>query len=263
VTIHQPSHTIFESFDKLLLLKKGGEIAYHGPIGEHGNKVVNFFSSIRPNLYQLKDPSQNPADHILDIVSGRLEAKKQASGGTKAKDPRKKGKTNLVKAFRKSAEAQIVLRRIEDAKERYVGENARELVRNQTTTRLSLFSMCHHTLENRSAPLALPGHHIGFWRELRLVTNRQLISLWRNPSYSAMRIFWTIFGGVLVSTIFLDLQLDLNGAIFRIAAIFFSVYVAVAPMQAVVVPLMQDRAVFYRYDTKSLKQRHKSLKQPL
>ncbi|KAK9342704.1 hypothetical protein V1522DRAFT_454590 [Lipomyces starkeyi] len=32
-TIHQPSATLFEQFDKLLLLKKGGKALYFGDIG--------------------------------------------------------------------------------------------------------------------------------------------------------------------------------------------------------------------------------------
>ncbi|KAL8871421.1 MAG: hypothetical protein Q9198_007424, partial [Flavoplaca austrocitrina] len=34
VTIHQPSSVLFEHFDELLLLKSGGRIVYHGPLGK-------------------------------------------------------------------------------------------------------------------------------------------------------------------------------------------------------------------------------------
>jgi len=33
-TIHQPSIDIFEAFDDLLLMKSGGFITYHGPLGQ-------------------------------------------------------------------------------------------------------------------------------------------------------------------------------------------------------------------------------------
>ena len=38
----------------------------------------------------------------------------------------------------------------------------------------------------------------------------------------------------------------LNGAVFSVGAIFFLVFVLVIPMQAAVVPLVEDRAVLYR-----------------
>ena len=43
-TIHQPSIDIFEAFDELLLLKRGGETIYCGPLGEHSSKLVHYFS---------------------------------------------------------------------------------------------------------------------------------------------------------------------------------------------------------------------------
>jgi ABC-type multidrug transport system permease subunit len=39
---------------------------------------------------------------------------------------------------------------------------------------------------------------------------------------------------------------DITGAVFSIGAIFFLVFVLVIPMQAAVVPLVEDRAVLYR-----------------
>lgn len=43
-TIHQPSIDIFEAFDELLLLKRGGETIYCGPLGEHSVKLISYFS---------------------------------------------------------------------------------------------------------------------------------------------------------------------------------------------------------------------------
>ena len=43
-TIHQPSIDIFEAFDELLLLKRGGETIYCGPLGDHSSELVHYFS---------------------------------------------------------------------------------------------------------------------------------------------------------------------------------------------------------------------------
>ena len=46
-TIHQPSIDIFEAFDDLLLMKVGGHIIYHGPLGTKSVKLVEYFE-VRP-----------------------------------------------------------------------------------------------------------------------------------------------------------------------------------------------------------------------
>uniref|UniRef100_A0A453E9V3 ABC transporter domain-containing protein n=1 Tax=Aegilops tauschii subsp. strangulata TaxID=200361 RepID=A0A453E9V3_AEGTS len=42
-TIHQPSIDIFESFDELLFMKRGGQLIYAGPLGPKSRNLVEFF----------------------------------------------------------------------------------------------------------------------------------------------------------------------------------------------------------------------------
>nr|CAB3477574.1 unnamed protein product [Digitaria exilis] len=42
-TIHQPSIDIFEAFDELFLMKRGGEEIYVGPLGHHSSELINYF----------------------------------------------------------------------------------------------------------------------------------------------------------------------------------------------------------------------------
>ena len=44
-TIHQPSYPIFSGFDSLLLLKRGGQTVYFGPLGEKCSNLINFFET--------------------------------------------------------------------------------------------------------------------------------------------------------------------------------------------------------------------------
>ena len=68
VTIHQPSAQLFAQFDTLLLLAKGGKTVYFGDIGENGAAVKSYFSR-----YGAACPAEaNPAEHIIDVVSGHL-----------------------------------------------------------------------------------------------------------------------------------------------------------------------------------------------
>lgn len=43
-TIHQPSIDIFEAFDELLLLKRGGELIFNGQLGYKSKHLVHYFS---------------------------------------------------------------------------------------------------------------------------------------------------------------------------------------------------------------------------
>jgi ABC-type multidrug transport system ATPase subunit len=45
-TIHQPSIDIFEAFDELLLMKRGGQVIYSGTLGRNSRKIIEYFEVI-------------------------------------------------------------------------------------------------------------------------------------------------------------------------------------------------------------------------
>ena len=49
-TIHQPSIDIFEAFDELLLLKRGGELIFNGQLGNKSKHLVKYFSVSRQHF---------------------------------------------------------------------------------------------------------------------------------------------------------------------------------------------------------------------
>ncbi|KAM0513439.1 hypothetical protein ACHAPE_007903 [Trichoderma viride] len=68
VTIHQPSAQLFAQFDTLLLLAKGGKTVYFGEIGDQAKVVKEYFAR-----YDAACPTEvNPAEHMIDVVSGQL-----------------------------------------------------------------------------------------------------------------------------------------------------------------------------------------------
>ncbi|XP_027349415.1 ABC transporter G family member 39-like isoform X6 [Abrus precatorius] len=71
-TIHQPSIDIFEAFDELLLMKRGGQVIYAGPLGRHSHKLIEYFEAV-PRVPKIKD-GYNPATWMLEISSPSIEA---------------------------------------------------------------------------------------------------------------------------------------------------------------------------------------------
>ncbi|EFA85848.1 ABC transporter G family protein [Heterostelium album PN500] len=61
-----PSSTIFEKFDSLLLLQKGGKTIYFGPLGHHSEDVLRYISQFNMEI----KPHYNPADFVLEIADG-------------------------------------------------------------------------------------------------------------------------------------------------------------------------------------------------
>ncbi|CAK0784035.1 hypothetical protein CVIRNUC_007238 [Coccomyxa viridis] len=72
-TIHQPSIDIFEAFDELLLLKRGGRTIYCGPTGHESQQLVAYFAS-KKGVEALPEGT-NPASWMLEVTSLGSEAK--------------------------------------------------------------------------------------------------------------------------------------------------------------------------------------------
>ncbi|CAA2949075.1 ABC transporter G family member 36-like [Olea europaea subsp. europaea] len=72
-TIHQPSIDIFEAFDELLLMKRGGQVIYAGPLGQHSQKIIEYFEAI-PGVPRIKE-KYNPATWMLEVSSVATEAR--------------------------------------------------------------------------------------------------------------------------------------------------------------------------------------------
>ncbi|CAO2165489.1 unnamed protein product [Urochloa humidicola] len=66
-TIHQPSIDIFEAFDELFLMKRGGEEIYVGPLGHNSSELIKYFEGIQ-GVKKIKD-GYNPATWMLEVTT--------------------------------------------------------------------------------------------------------------------------------------------------------------------------------------------------
>lgn len=110
-TIHQPSAILFQEFDRLLFLQRGGQTVYFGPVGENSNILVSYFER---NGGPPCPPDANPAEWMLEVIGA-------APGATTDK--------NWFEVWNNSPEKAEVKRELE--------EMSRELIkkeRSSTTT---------------------------------------------------------------------------------------------------------------------------------
>ncbi|XP_076929681.1 pleiotropic drug resistance protein 1-like [Bidens hawaiensis] len=70
-TIHQPSIDIFEAFDELFLMKRGGQEIYVGPIGRNSCELIKYFEDI-DGVAKIKD-GYNPATWMLEVTTSSQE----------------------------------------------------------------------------------------------------------------------------------------------------------------------------------------------
>ncbi|KAK1929166.1 ABC transporter G family member 31 [Phytophthora citrophthora] len=65
-TIHQPSTEVFNLFDSLLLLRRGGRMVFFGELGEDSKNLINYFESFE-DVTPIKT-CYNPATWMLECI---------------------------------------------------------------------------------------------------------------------------------------------------------------------------------------------------
>ncbi|KAK4622564.1 ABC multidrug transporter I [Fulvia fulva] len=70
-TIHQPNASLFENFDRLLLLQRGGETVYFGDIGKDACVLIDYFRKYGAHC----PPDANPAEWMLDAIGAGQAAR--------------------------------------------------------------------------------------------------------------------------------------------------------------------------------------------
>ncbi|ONK59464.1 uncharacterized protein A4U43_C08F6690 [Asparagus officinalis] len=205
-TIHQPSIDIFEAFDELFLMKRGGEEIYVGPLGRNSCHLIKYFEDIE-GVRKIKD-GYNPATWMLEVTS--------------------------------------------QAQEELIGVNFTELYRNS-----DLYRRNKALISELSSPppgskdLYFPTKYSqSFFTQCAACLWKQHKSYWRNPSYTATRIFFTTVIAFIFGTIFWKLgkkvktQQDLFNSLGSMyAAVLF---IGIQNGQTVQPIVDVERTVFYR-----------------
>ncbi|CAH7685993.1 ABC-2 type transporter-domain-containing protein [Phakopsora pachyrhizi] len=178
-TIHQPNALLFEHFDRLLLLKKGGRCVYFGGIGQDSHILRGYFE----RNGALCPDNANPAEFMLEAIGGGTSS---PMGGDK----------DWADRWLESPEH---------------GENCREIERlNEESARL----FANDGDDSGELQYATP-----FMYQLKTVVNRTNLSFYRNSNYEFTRLFNHVSIALLVGLTFLNFgnsSVELQQRIFTI-----------------------------------------------
>ena len=161
-TIHQPSGELFNQFDRLLLLQKGGKMVYFGDLGPNSTTLISYFeqrSGVKCG------ENANPAEYILDVIG---------AGATATTDK------DWARLFRESElYAQL--------SHEVAGFEGR---RNQQTSDPAHDSRLHREY---AQPVSV---------QLAVTVWRAFQSYWRNPVYIISKLGLNLFAGCFVGSSF-------------------------------------------------------------
>jgi ATP-binding cassette subfamily G (WHITE) protein 2 (PDR) len=149
-TIHQPSAMLFQRFDRLLFLAKGGRTVYYGDVGANSKILVDYF--VR-NGGPACPPSANPAEWMLEVIGAA---------------PGSHTDIDWHQVWRNSAEYAEVQRHLAELKSER--GQAEALHRTQSA-------------QKREDKAAYREFAAPFTQQLAATTTRVFQQYWRTPSY--------------------------------------------------------------------------------
>ncbi|KAK8169282.1 ABC-2 type transporter-domain-containing protein [Phyllosticta citrichinensis] len=195
-TIHQPSAVLFQRFDRLLFLAKGGRTVYFGDIGENSHVLTSYFE--RNGAHPC--PSEaNPAEWMLEVVG--------AAPGTHTD-------IDWHDTWRNSPEYTGVKNELKEMREQLPQVTQPSATDDQTSYR------------EFAAPLT-----VQIWE----VTKRVFEQYWRTPSYIYSKLVLVMFSGLFIGFSFFKARNTTQGlqnqmfAIFMVFTIFGNLVQQIMP----------------------------------
>ncbi|KAF2198452.1 putative multidrug resistance ABC transporter [Delitschia confertaspora ATCC 74209] len=164
-TIHQPSAMLFQRFDRLLFLQKGGRTVYYGDIGENSSTLVDYF--VR-NGGPPCPPAANPAEWMLEVIGAA---------------PGSRTDVDWFKVWRNSPEYAAVQQHLEDLKH----ERSQETALQRTLS-----------AQKREDKASYREFAAPFWDQLKAVQIRVFQQYWRTPSYIYSKTALCVMSGLFI-----------------------------------------------------------------
>ncbi|GAB1215708.1 hypothetical protein ATERTT37_004902 [Aspergillus terreus] len=208
-TIHQPNSALFENFDRLLLLQRGGECVYFGDIGPDSSVLLDYFRRNGADC----PPDANPAEWMLDAIG--------------AGQTRQIGERDWGEIWRTSPELEKVKKEIVELKA------SRAQAVQETSSQ-------HASQKEYATPL---------WHQIKTVFHRTNIVFWRSRRYGFTRCFTHFAIAFITGLAFLQLDNSRASLQYRVFVIFNVTVIPIIIIQQVEPRYEMSRRVFYREST--------------
>ena len=173
-TIHQPSVFIFNSFESLLLLRRGGQTVFYGDLGEDSAKLIAYFEGA-PGVPPCA--RQNPATWMLEQIGA-------GTGGS--------GSTlDFHEYYKKSVLCAENTLKVDTvcAPAPPMG-TSQELVEGEGQG------------QEQMTEAQVDDSRPGYGTQFRLLLTRNFIAYWRNPDYNLVRMMISIIVAMLFASAF-------------------------------------------------------------
>lgn len=210
-TIHQPSATLFEQFDRLLLLKKGGQTVYFGDVGENSSTLLQYFER---NGARKCDKKENPAEYILEAIG---------AGATANVD--------------------------EDWHE--VWRNSPEHAANEKKVTQMITDLSAKSDDGSSKNQKLSKYATAYLYQFKYVYLRQAVTFWRDLDYLMSKLMLLTVGGLYVGFTFFNVGDSYTGLQNALFASFISIVISAPAMNQIQARALAARELFEVRESKS------------
>eukprot|EP01104_Vermistella_antarctica_P018239 TRINITY_DN6684_c0_g1_i1.p1 TRINITY_DN6684_c0_g1~~TRINITY_DN6684_c0_g1_i1.p1 ORF type:complete len:692 (+),score=176.21 TRINITY_DN6684_c0_g1_i1:91-2166(+) len=233
-TIHQPRSTIFDLFDRLMILSQG-RCVYFGPARD----AVAYFSGLNIECPRFN----NPADFFIDVVNASKDARAVLPGGDgddveETAVPARDNYTaivsnmDLAETFANSECARSLSTSIASVMNDHAAS-----IGDDSPTEESL-----HSAFQRTGSRFARAWPVQFW----YLAARALRNISRNPLVTYVQLIQTVFMGVLAGSIYWQLGLGQTSVQNRIGVLFFGLTNQAFSQMSSLALFMNERLLFKR-----------------
>ena len=166
-TIHQPSSQVFDMFDDLLLLKKGGEVVFYGETGVCSSNLISYFEGLGATPMNV---GENPATWMLNVLGEHISVK-----GANGEDD----DLNFATAWKESSNCIDVAKRLTEITE--TKDEEMEIKFDSTFA-------------------------VGRFKRDNLMGNRLVKIYWRSPAYNLARMALSVVIALLLGSMFIPIR---------------------------------------------------------